>query len=306
MDVSIIVVNWNGRGLLARCLQCVESTVKQVRYEVIVVDNASTDGSQDMMKRDFPNVRLIENTQNVGFAAANNQGMEIAQGRFVLLLNSDAFVKDGTVDTMVAFMDAHPEAGMAGCKLLYDDGRLQRSCTSFPSLATELYSAIKLDKLLPKSPIFGKYRLSYWNFDDIREVDVIMGAFMMVRREAIDQVGAMDASYFMYSEEVDWCYRFKNQGWKILYYPEVEAIHLWGGTSKQVQLEMFVQMYQSRIHFFRKNYGRFSVFLLKILLYLNCVLRVGLGRIYYLRETSPQLRQKQDAFWRLLRVLPSL
>jgi len=306
VDVSIIVVNWNGRGLLARCLQCVESTVKQVRYEVIVVDNASTDGSQEMVKCDFPNTRLIENTQNVGFAAANNQGMEIAQGRFVLLLNSDAFVKDGTVDTMVAFMDAHPEAGMAGCKLLYDDGRLQRSCTSFPSLATELYSAIKLDKLLPKSPIFGKYRLSYWNFDDIREVDVIMGAFMMVRREAIDQVGAMDASYFMYSEEVDWCYRFKNQGWKILYYPEVEAIHLWGGTSKQVQLEMFVQMYQSRIHFFRKNYGRFSVFLLKILLYLNCVLRVGLGRIYYLRETSPQLRQKQDAFWRLLRVLPSL
>jgi GT2 family glycosyltransferase len=186
LDVSIIVVNWNGRNLLARCLQCVETTIKRVSYETIVVDNASTDGSQEMVQKQFPNIKLIQNNQNVGFASANNQAMEIAQGRYVLLLNSDAFVKDCTVDTMVAFMDKHPEAGMAACKLLYEDGTVQPSCSHFPTLETEFYTAVGLEKLFPNSPTFGKYMMHDWDHNDVREVDVILGAFMLVRREAIE------------------------------------------------------------------------------------------------------------------------
>jgi GT2 family glycosyltransferase len=299
LDVSIIVVNWNGRDLLARCLHCVESTVKQAAYEVIVVDNASTDGSQDMVKRDFPQAKLIENTGNVGFARANNQGMEMSQGRYVLLLNSDAFVKEGAIDTMVAFMDAHPEAGMAGCKLLYEDGTVQPSVSRFPTLETEFYTAVGLEKLFPNSPIFGKYLMRYWDHNDVRQVDVIMGAFMLARREAVDQVGMMDDGYFMYSEEVDWCYRFRQAGWAIYSTPAAEAIHLWGGTSKQVKVEMLMHLYRSRVRYFRKHHGQLLAALLKALLAINWLIRLGFTTL-----TGHNPEARGESYRYLLNQLP--
>jgi GT2 family glycosyltransferase len=304
LDLSIIVVNWNTRDLLAKCLSCVESTAKNISYETIVVDNASTDGSQDMVRAQFPAVKLIANTENVGFARANNQGIKIAGGRYVLLLNSDAFVKERTLDHMVAFMDEHPEAGMAGCKLLYEDGRLQPSCATFPTLATEFYIALGLDKLFPKSKVFGKYLMTDWDYSDTREVDVIMGAFMMVRKTGIDQVGMMDESFFMYSEEVDWCYRFKAAGWKILFTPDVETVHIWGGSSKAVKVETLIRLYRARVQFFRKHYGRLTAFLYKIILGLNSLVRVGPGAVYYLSRNNPDSRQKHYAFLQLLRAIP--
>ena len=144
LDVSIIIVNWNGKELLRKCLDHVVSTTQQVTYEVIVVDNASSDGSQAMVKEAFPSVRLIENSDNCGFARANNQGIVVSQGRYVLLLNSDAFVQENTIDAMVAFMDEHPEGGMSGCKLLFEDGQLQPSCFAFPTIRSELYIALHL------------------------------------------------------------------------------------------------------------------------------------------------------------------
>lgn len=301
-DVSIIIVNWNTSDLLAKCLRCVETTVKQASYEIWVVDNASTDGSPDMVRRDFPNVRLIANAENAGFARANNQAMKLASGRYVLLLNSDAFVKDNTIDYMVRFMDTHPEAGMAGCKLLYEDGRLQPSCSTFPTLATEVMIAFGLDKLFPGSPIFGRYMMTDWDYGDTRQVDVIMGAFMLARAEAIRQVGLLDEGFFMYSEEVDWCYRFKQAGWKIFYTPEVETVHLWGGSSKAVRVETLIRLYRSRVQFFRKHYGGLTVALYKFILGLNCLVRIGPGAAYYLLR--PSSRQKHYAFRQLLRALP--
>jgi GT2 family glycosyltransferase len=304
-DLSIIIVNWNAQDLLAKCLHCVEATVKNVSYETIVIDNNSTDGSQEMIRRDFPNVTLIANTENAGFARANNQGMEISQGRYTLLLNSDAFVKDETIDRMVAFMDEHPEAGMSGCQLLYEDSRLQPSCYSFPSLTTEFYTALQLDKLFAKNREFGKYLMSYWDFNDVREVDAIMGAFMLVRKMAVDQVGMMDDSYFMYSEEMDWCFRFKKRGWKTLYNPYVQTVHLWGGSSKRMKVEMFLQLYRSKVEFFRKNYGPLSASGLKLILGFGCLLRIGPGLIYYRRSSDPNKRDKHQAFQKLLQALPA-
>ena len=305
-DLSIVIVNWNTRDLLAQCLQSVYDTTSNLDFKVIVVDNASTDGSQEMVRQEFPDVSLIANTENLGFAKANNQAIRRSQGRYVLLLNSDTFVRENTIEQMVAFMDAHPEAGMAGCKLLYEDGRLQLSCTTFPTLFTEFCIASQLDKLFPKSRLFGKYRMTYWDFDDVRQVDVILGAFMLVRATAIDEVGLMDKSYFMYSEEVDWCYRFKEKGWKIFFCPHVEAVHLWGGSSKRVQVEMLVQMYRSRIDFFRRYYGKRSATLLKVFVGLNCLLRIGPGAWFYFLTDNPYTRQKHRAFWQLLRALPTL
>lgn len=304
-DVSIIIVNWNTRELLAKCLRCVQETIQQVSYEVFVVDNASTDGSQELVRQAFPAVRLIANAENVGFARANNQAMQVAQGRYILLLNSDAFVKPGTVDTMVRFMDAHPEAGLSACKLLYEDGRLQRSCASFPTLATELYIALGLDKLFPRSPIFGAYQMTDWDYADTREVDVIMGAFMLARAEAVQQVGLLDEQFFMYSEEVDWCYRFHRAGWRIFFYPQAEAIHLWGGSSRAIKTESLIRLYRARVQFFRKHYGGFQAELYKALLSLNALVRVGPGAVYYLLRAGADSRQKHQAFFQLLKAIPS-
>jgi GT2 family glycosyltransferase len=306
LDLSIIIVNWNTRDLLTRCLQSVYDTTRNLDFKVIVVDNASTDGSQEMVRQEFPDVRLIANAENLGFAKANNQAIRRSRGRYVLLLNSDAFVRENTIEHMVALMDGHPEAGMAGCKLVHEDGRLQPSCSTFPTLFTEFCIATRLDKFFPKSALFGKYRMTYWDFDDVREVDVILGAFMLVRATAIDEVGLMDEGYFMYSEEVDWCYRFKEKGWKILFYPHVEALHLWGGSIRQIRIEMLIQMYRSRIAFFNKYYGRQSANLLKLIVGFGCLLRIVPGAWYYRWSDNPQSRQKHQAFWRLLRTLPTL
>jgi GT2 family glycosyltransferase len=306
LDLSIIIVNWNTRDLLAQCLRSIYDTVSNLSFEVIVVDNASTDGSQEMVWQEFPNVSLIANTENLGFAKANNQAIRRNQGRYVLLLNSDTFVRENTIERVVAFMDTHPEAGMAGCKLLYGDGHLQPSCSTFPTLFTEFCIATGLDRLFSKSSLFGKYRMTYWDFDDVREVDVIMGAFMLVRAIAIDEVGLMDEDYFMYSEEVDWCYQFKEKRWKIYFYPDVEAVHLWGGSIKRIRVKMLIQMYCSRIAFFRKYYGRQSTGLLKWTVAFGCLLRIIPGAWYYFLADNPQSRQKYQAFWRLLRVLPTL
>jgi GT2 family glycosyltransferase len=305
-DVSIVVVNWNTRDLLAECLEAIARTSGDLDMEIIVVDNGSTDGSQDMVRQRFPQVHLIANMENLGFARANNQAIRRSQGRYVLLLNSDAFVREHTIQHVVAFMDAHPEAGMAGCKLLYEDGRLQPSCYTFPTLFTEFCIATGLDKLFSKSPLFGKYRMTYWDFGDVREVDVIVGAFMLVRATAIGEVGLMDERYFMYSEEVDWCYRFKEKGWQIYFYPHAEAVHLWGSSTGRIRVEMLIQMYRSRIGFFRQHYGRRSATLLKVLIGFNCLLRIGPGAWYYFRTDDPQTRQKHRAFQQLLRVLPTL
>jgi GT2 family glycosyltransferase len=299
-DVSIIIVNWNTRDLLAKCLRSVESTVQKVSYEIYVVDNASTDGSPGMVRTDFPDVKLIANSENVGFARANNQAVQICEGRYVLLLNSDAFVKENTLDYMVDFMDAHPEAGMAGCKLLYEDGRLQPSCTSFPTLATEFFMALRLDKIFPHSPLFARYLMTYWTFDSLRDVDVIMGAFMLVRDDAIKKIGMLDEHYFMYSEEADWCYQFKKAGWKIYFVPDVETTHIWWGSGRKVRVKMHVNMYASKVYFFRKNYGAVSAVILKFLIGLNCLVRLGPGAVYYLRAD----REKYKANWQLLRLLP--
>jgi GT2 family glycosyltransferase len=306
LDLSIIIVNWNTCRMLADCLNAAMAAVANLSFEIIVVDNASTDGSQELVQRQFPNVHLIANTTNVGFAKANNQALRCSRGRYVLLLNSDAFVDKNTIEEMIVFMDQHPEAGIAGCKLRYPNGRLQPSCMTFPTLFTELCIAIGLNKLFPKSRLFGRTFMTYWEYDGTCEVEAIMGAFMLVRAAAIDEVGFLDERYFMYSEEIDWCYRFRQQGWKIYYYPAVEAVHLWGGSSGGVQQELLIQLYRSRALFFRTHYGPRSARLFKLLVGLNCLLRIIPGASYYYFRRDPQGRLKHRAFRQLLRALPSL
>lgn len=228
---------------------------RDIKFEVIVVDNASTDGSAKMVKREFPQVVLVENSKNAGFAAANNQGIAIAKGRYILLLNSDTIVLENAIRKTVEFADSRPSVAVVGCRVLNSDRTIQQTCFMFPSVLNMLLSSTYLYKLFPKSKFFGRERMTWWDRSNVREVDIVTGCFMLVRRKGVEQVGMMDEQFFMYGEETDWCYRFKHTGWKVLFTPTAEIIHLGRASSKQIKPEMRLQLSGSILLFFRKHKG---------------------------------------------------
>lgn len=258
VDLSIGIPSWNTKQLLDQCLASVYQTSHGFSFEVLVVDNASEDGSPEMVASKYPQAKLIVNRINLGFAGACNLAFKHSVGRYFLILNSDTVVLDNALALMVRFMDSHPDAGAAGCRLLNRDGSLQRSCSRFPSVLTELFDALYLSKLLPKSKIFGSYSMSYWDFDEVREVDFAGGSCLIVRRQTIEEVGLLDEGFFMYTEEADWCYRMWQQGWKVYYYPDARIIHFGGESARRYGNQILVHLYASRNRFIRKHQGRIA------------------------------------------------
>jgi len=227
IDLSIVILNYNTLELTRMCLKTVlASKPGKFSMEVIVCDNGSTDGSVEMIQKEFSQVIFINNKKNLGFAAGNNSGIQRARGRYILLLNTDTEVPPKTFATMIAFMDDRPEAGAATCKLLLSDGFMDPAChRGFPTPWAAFTYLAKLEKLFPRTKLFGEYHQGYKNLFTIHEVDCITGAFFMVRREAVKQVGLMDEDYFMYGEDIDWAYRIRKSGWKIFYNPSVTILH---------------------------------------------------------------------------------
>jgi GT2 family glycosyltransferase len=301
LDLSVIIVSWNVRELLARCLEALYATVRTLSFEVIIVDNASVDGSAAMVGERFPEVILIANADNLGFGRANNQGAAIARGRHLLLLNPDAFVHQGTVERLVAFLDTNPDAGAAGPKLLNEDGTLQRSVTSFPTVLTELWTTLGLDRAFPRHPVFGHYKLTHWAMDDLRPVDALMGACLLVRREVVEHTGLFDEQFFMYSEEVDLCYRIQGAGWRNYFLPDVQATHIWGGSSRRVPTATFLRLFRSRVQFFRKHYGPRATACYKAVLALAAVMRVVGGPAIFTLRRDPALIRLSLNYLALLR-----
>lgn len=256
IDVSIVIVSWNTRDVTRACLRSLYESAGPVNFEVILVDNDSRDGTTDMVAQEFPHVRLIRNQRNAGFAAANNQGMNMAKGRYILLLNSDTIVLDGAIAKSVMFADANPQAGLVGCRTLCSNGDLQYNCYLFPSLLNLALSLTKLQMLFWYKPFFGRYRLGWWDYNSVRQVDGIAGCFMLARREAITKVGPMSEEYFMYSEDIDWCWRFGKSGWKVLYTPDPVIIHLGGCSASQAATEMHLMERRSLLMFLEKKSGR--------------------------------------------------
>ncbi|MDO8682421.1 MAG: glycosyltransferase family 2 protein [Armatimonadota bacterium] len=253
--LSISIVSWNTKDLLRQCLQSTFANLDGLDAEVIVVDNASQDGSADMVAREFPEVTLIRCGTNHGFAKANNIAYEHSGGKYFLLLNSDTIVLPGALITLAKYLDDSPRVGAVAPKLLNADGTLQRSCSCYPSPVTEALDAVFLSKLFPRSKIFGRYSMSYWDFDEIREVDFAGGSCLMLRREALEQVGVLDESYFMYTEEADLCYRLRNAGWSIVYLPHAQIVHLGGQSAKKIAGKMAVELPKSRHRFILKFQG---------------------------------------------------
>ncbi len=251
--LSVIIVNWNTKDLLCQCIDSLTQTLKKIDTEVFVVDNGSIDESVAVVRQKFPEVRLIENPDNMGFARANNQAISLSSGEYLLLLNPDTQVKDETVLKMLSFMDAHAKAGLVGAQLLNADGSKQNSIANFPSLATELLNKSLLRWLFPE-----KFPGKEWDYFGPIEVDSVIGACMLVRRETVEQVGLLDEEYFLFLEETDWCYRMKKAGWKIYHIPQAEILHFQGKSAEAEKGKARIEYYRSRYHYFRKNRGSFQ------------------------------------------------
>ena len=256
LDVCLSVVAWNGRDLLRSCLESVFNTARKVSFSVVVVDNASTEDVQGMLRKDFPRVEIIRNGCNAGFARANNQVLRRYSGkaRYFLLLNPDTVVASGAIDDVVAYMDEHPEAGVIGCKLTKPDGTLDWPCKrSFLTPSMFLYRALHLDTLFPNSPRFGKYQLTYLDENQIHEVDSVVGAFLMIRAETVQQIGLLDEQFYMYGEDLDWCYRARRAGWKVVYYPEARVAHYKSQSSNKRSYFMICWWYKALWLVYRRH-----------------------------------------------------
>ncbi|MGE5329783.1 MAG: glycosyltransferase family 2 protein [Deltaproteobacteria bacterium] len=268
MDLSIIIVNFKSKDFTEACVKSIYQNTKNISFEVIVVDNNSGDGCIEMLSEKFPQVIGYENKENAGFSKGNNIGMKLAKGRYLLLLNPDTIVFESTLDKMVEYMDKHSDVGVSGCRVENPDGTLQRACRrSVPTPKIAFFQLSGLGKLFPKSKILAKYNLSYIDENQETEVDAVSGAFLTFRREVYEQIGGLDEDYFMYAEDIDFCFRAKQKGWKIMYYPDTRITHFKGQSSKHMSMKATKAFYDSMAIFFNKNYSKKTNPILKFFVY---------------------------------------
>jgi hypothetical protein len=277
IDLSVVIVNWNVKALLAKCLRSLmdapgwqlippdgEAAAPDGRaMEIWVVDSASSDGSAEMVRQDFPGAGLIANTENVGFTRGNNQGIARCRGRAILLLNPDTEVLGDALGVMLEYLDAHPDAGVAGPRITTPDGGVQPSRRRFPTYATAFVESTCLQQWFPRHPLLARYYM--WDAPDDREQDVdwLEGACLLARTEAVQQVGGLDERFFMYSEELDWCQRIKAAGWRVVYLPQAQILHYGGKSSDQVAAAKHIHFQRSKIAYYTKYFGRFRGGLLR-------------------------------------------
>lgn len=257
VDLSIIIVNFNAIKLLRDCLESIRASAPNHRLQVIVVDNASRDGSVAMVRDEFPEVQLIDNPTNAGFTRANNQGIEVAKGRHILLLNNDTRVLADSMGRTIDFLDKNPDVGAAGLKLLNQDGSLQLSCRRFPSFSQALFNHNSiLTQVFPNNPFSRSYLMTDIQRDVVQDVDWVSGACLFIRREVIDAIGGLDERFFMYSEDVDYCFRVWKAGWRVTYIPIGEVVHLIGQSTRKARFRTVFERHKSMYRFYAKHYSR--------------------------------------------------
>jgi len=296
MDLTIIIVNWNTRELLGKCLDSLYSCIDNLRYDVYVVDNASSDGSAESVRENFPQVKLIANRENRGFARANNQVLHHVTSRYALLLNSDTEVLNGAIEALVTFMDQHQNAAVAAPQYLNLDGSKQNSFENFPGLISELLNKSLLKIIFPK-----KYPSKRKVYHEPLAVDSVIGACMMVRTEAMKKVGCLDEDYFFFLEETDWCYRMCQAGYGVYHVPQVSIYHIQGASKEKVPALAWIEYYRSSYLFFKKNKNGLSWLVFRVfrpvklginLLLTSLALLLTLGR-------DERLRRKWSTYFHL-------
>jgi O-antigen biosynthesis protein len=265
VELSIIIVNYNVKEFLQNLVHSLQKAVSNVNHEIIVVDNASDDGSVEFIREKFPQIKLIANQANLGFSKANNIALRVAQGKFLLLINPDTIISEDTISKMIEFFDGHHNAGLVGCKILNPDGSLQLACRrSFPGPWTSFCKVTGLSTLFPKSKLFAKYNLTYLDENTTHEVDAISGSFMMMKRVVYEKVGGFDEQFFMYGEDLDLCYRIQKNGYKVYYYPGTQIIHYKGESTKRSSLDETKYFYKAMQLFVKKHFSSF--YLVEIIL----------------------------------------
>ena len=274
IDVSFIVVSYNTRELTRGCLRSIEEQSEGFRYEIILVDNASSDGSAEMVAADFANVRLVANNDNLGFAGANNQAFALATGRYVLLLNPDTEIVDNATLACVEFADERPDAGVIGCRVRLPDGEQQSTMFRYLRPAYLLINLFIPNRLIRRSRLLGRIRYVGIDQDQIQDVEVIAGCFMLVRREVLEQVGGMDGDFFMYGEEAEWCFRIRRAGWRNLYLPGPTILHYGAQSAKQSVEKMTVNMCRGQLLFIQKTQGALAAWVANLLMLIRDIPRV--------------------------------
>jgi len=274
MDISVIIVSYNVKEFLYQCILSLKKAIEGLESEIIVVDNNSIDGTAIIIEKYFPDILLIKNKENLGFGKACNQALKLAKGEYILFINPDTIIQEDTIKVMLNFFREHPDAGAAGCKILNSDGTLQLSCRrSFPTPFVAFSKLVGLSRLFPKSNVFGKYNLTYLDPDKVYPVDAISGSFMTIKREVYDKVGGFDESFFMYGEDLDYCYRIKEAGWKIYYVPYTKVIHYKGESAKLANFDNIITFYKAMDIFVRKYYSRSYSLVTDVILRFGILLR---------------------------------
>ena len=270
MKLSIIIVSWNVRTDLINCLSSVYANQPSSPFEVIVIDNASSDGSIEEIRKQFPQITCIANDKNFGFAGANNQGIELAKGEYMLFLNPDTIVHPGSLDYLITFMDTNKDAGACGPKLLNSDGSIQPSVRRFPSFRGVLHRFTLLRHFYVFKNNYSSWMMKDFDHQSQLSVDQLMAAALLVRKSIVDKIGGFDARFFMYYEEVDLCYRIKQDGWQIVFLPQVAITHLGGRSSRQIPNAKRIMMLASVLKFFRKHRGTAVSF------FFDCIFKPGI------------------------------
>jgi GT2 family glycosyltransferase len=273
--LSIVIVTNNSASFIHECLQSIIDQQTPFPVEVVVIDNASTDGTVTLIERQFPQIQLIKNSENRGFNVANNQGIKRSAGDLVLLLNPDTRLEHHALEEMVKFMEHHNDVAAIGPKILNGDGTLQRTGVSFPSLWNTFSESLFLDELFPRSRVFGRHRRLYENPDTEYEVDYVQGSCLLVRREPLEKAGLLDEEYFLYFDETDLCYKLKRQGWNIVYVPRAVVTHYGAGGATFYDEVRLIRFYQSYILFLKKHYSAARQFMFRILLIWRAIVRIS-------------------------------
>ncbi|SMF13278.1 hypothetical protein SAMN02745866_00835 [Alteromonadaceae bacterium Bs31] len=297
-SMSIVIVSWNTKDILRDCLISVYQNAGDENYQIIVVDNASQDGSAEMVAEEFPQVELIVNDANVGFAAANNVGFKVATGEYILLLNSDTIVLEDALQKTLNYAISRPDLGVTSCRMLNADRSLQANCFMLPSFVNSVLFLTGLYRIFPKNKFFGRAEMTWWNYDEEQEVEALKGCFMLVKREALEVVGDMDEQFFMYSEEIDWCYRFAKAGWKLGFYPGADIIHLGGVSAAKLGPDRALIKDKSSIRYMRKHYSKIHFvagYFMMILFYLSRLPAVAALSIFSKKPGYKKIRDNHIA-----------
>jgi len=287
MDISVVIVNWNTKDLTSQCIDSISQGHDRYSTEIILVDNASTDGSAEHFEKEFPEIHLIKNSQNMGFSKANNQGIKASSGQYICLLNSDAVILGNCLEKLCDFLKDNPKVGLVGPQLLNADGTIQHSVAGLPKPWNTLCRALALDSMFPRVELFGGYLMKNRKISETQPVEVLYGAMWVTTRQALEQVGLLDEQFFIFGEDLDWCKRFHDVGWNIVYLPSAQAIHYGGASSGKAPTRFYIEKQRSAIQYWRKHHGISGKIYCLFILALRDVLRAfGYATIWLLCPTS--------------------